>query len=144
MTIFFLELPWWLSGKESTCNAGDPGSIPGSRKITWRKKQQTIPVVFPGKSQGQRSMADYSSWGLKSRTRLSDRAQAQYSFFSFFSSFSVLLSIVCITAFVTKIYLSVFPTVIKIFQPFKLSILALHSNIIIHLTLLFLVFLLQY
>ena len=23
------ELPWWLSGKEPTCNAGDPGSIPG-------------------------------------------------------------------------------------------------------------------
>ena len=24
------ELPWWLSGKKSSCNAGDPGSIPGS------------------------------------------------------------------------------------------------------------------
>ena len=23
-------LPWWLSGKESTCQAGDAGSIPGS------------------------------------------------------------------------------------------------------------------
>ena len=23
-------LPWWLSGKESTCNEGDSGSIPGS------------------------------------------------------------------------------------------------------------------
>ena len=23
-------LPWWLSGKESTCNAGDIGLIPGS------------------------------------------------------------------------------------------------------------------
>ena len=22
-------LPWWLSGKASACNAGDPGSIPG-------------------------------------------------------------------------------------------------------------------
>ena len=22
--------PWWHSGKESTCNAGDVGSIPGS------------------------------------------------------------------------------------------------------------------
>ena len=22
-------LPRWLSGKESTCNAGDPGSVPG-------------------------------------------------------------------------------------------------------------------
>ena len=25
----YSELPWWLSGKESACNAGDPGSIPG-------------------------------------------------------------------------------------------------------------------
>ena len=24
------RLPWWLSGKASACNAGDPGSIPGS------------------------------------------------------------------------------------------------------------------
>ena len=23
------ELPWWLSDKESACNAGDTGSIPG-------------------------------------------------------------------------------------------------------------------
>ena len=23
------DFPWWLSGKESTCNAGDPGSIAG-------------------------------------------------------------------------------------------------------------------
>ena len=25
-----MVLPWWLSGKESACNAGDPGLIPGS------------------------------------------------------------------------------------------------------------------
>ena len=24
-----LRLPWWLIGKESACNAGDLGSIPG-------------------------------------------------------------------------------------------------------------------
>ena len=24
-----MGLPWWLSGKESTCNTGDLGSIPG-------------------------------------------------------------------------------------------------------------------
>ena len=32
-TIYILELPWWLSGKESACSAGDAGdagSIPGS------------------------------------------------------------------------------------------------------------------
>ena len=25
-----MVFPWWLSGKESACNAGDPGSISGS------------------------------------------------------------------------------------------------------------------
>ena len=25
-----MGVPWWLSGKESTCNAGDVGLIPGS------------------------------------------------------------------------------------------------------------------
>jgi len=25
-------LPWWLSGKESTCNVGDVGSMPGLRR----------------------------------------------------------------------------------------------------------------
>ena len=25
-----LGLPWWLSGKESTCQTGDAGSMPGS------------------------------------------------------------------------------------------------------------------
>ena len=25
-------LPWWLSSKESTCNAGDTGLIPGLRR----------------------------------------------------------------------------------------------------------------
>ena len=26
------HMPWWLSGKESACNAGDLGSIPGLGK----------------------------------------------------------------------------------------------------------------
>ena len=29
-------LPWWLSGKESACNAGDRGSIPGSGRSPGR------------------------------------------------------------------------------------------------------------
>ena len=28
--MFDYKLPWWLSGKESACNAGDPGSTPCS------------------------------------------------------------------------------------------------------------------
>ena len=30
-------LPWWLSGKESACNAGDPEFDPWVGKIPWRR-----------------------------------------------------------------------------------------------------------
>ena len=35
-------------GKESACQAGDRGSIPGSGKIPQRRKWQPIPVFLPG------------------------------------------------------------------------------------------------
>ena len=34
-------------------------------KIPWRKKWQSTPVFLPGKSLGQRSLADYSPWVCK-------------------------------------------------------------------------------
>ena len=39
------------------------GSIPGSRRSPWRRKWQPTPVFLPGKSHGQRSLADNSSLG---------------------------------------------------------------------------------
>ena len=30
--------PWWLSGKDYTCNAGDPVSIPGLWRFPWRRE----------------------------------------------------------------------------------------------------------
>ena len=27
--IYIREIPWWLSDKESACDTGDPGSVPG-------------------------------------------------------------------------------------------------------------------
>ena len=48
----------WLSGKESACKAGDVGSIdPWVRKICRRRKWQPTPVLVPGKSHGQNSLA---------------------------------------------------------------------------------------
>ena len=32
----YMGLPWWLRGNESACNAGDPGSIPGSGRSPGR------------------------------------------------------------------------------------------------------------
>ena len=47
-------------GKESACNAGDPGSIPGSGRAHG-EKWQLIPVFLPGECHGQRSLAGYST-----------------------------------------------------------------------------------
>ena len=51
-------LPWWLSGEESTCQCRRLGISPWVRKIPWRRKQQPTPVFLPGKSHGQRSLAE--------------------------------------------------------------------------------------
>ena len=50
----------------SACNAGDPGSIPGSgRSPGWRREWLPTLVFLPVESNGQRSLASYSSWGRK-------------------------------------------------------------------------------
>jgi len=33
-----MGFPGGSDDKESPCNAGDPGSIPGVRKISWRRE----------------------------------------------------------------------------------------------------------
>ena len=63
------------AGKESTCNAGDTGSILGW-KIPWRTAWQPNPVLLPGKSQGQREPGGLWSMGLQ-RVRLDWRDKAR-------------------------------------------------------------------
>ena len=68
-------LPWWISplraltayplgsllglprssdGKESACNAGDLGSIPGSERSPWRREWHfPTPVFLPREFHGQ-------------------------------------------------------------------------------------------
>ena len=45
--------------KASARNAGDLGSIPGSRRFPWRRKWQPTPVL-PGESHGRRNLVGYS------------------------------------------------------------------------------------
>ena len=47
-------------GKESTCNAEDPGSIPGLGRIPWRRERLPTPVFQPREFHGL-----YSPWGHK-------------------------------------------------------------------------------
>ena len=43
----------------------ETGFEPWVGKILWRRKWQSIPVLLPGKSHGQRSLVGYSLWGHK-------------------------------------------------------------------------------
>ena len=58
-------LPRWLSGKESTCNAGDGGLIPGSGRSPSDGNGNPLLVFWPGESHGQRSLMGYSPWGCR-------------------------------------------------------------------------------
>ena len=53
---------WWLSGKESACNTGDLGSIPGLGRSAGGGNGYPTPVFLPGESHGQRSLAGCSPW----------------------------------------------------------------------------------
>ena len=51
-------------GKESTCNAGDPSSIPGLGRSAGEGKKLPTPVFWPGELHGL-----YSPWGRKESDR---------------------------------------------------------------------------
>ena len=60
-------LPRWHSSKESTCNAGDTGSISGSGRSPGEGNEwQPTPVFLPGKSHRQKSLAGYSLSSVQS------------------------------------------------------------------------------
>ena len=59
------RLLWWLRWQSVCLQCGRPGFSPWVGKSPWRRKWQSTPVLLPGKSHGQRSLADYSPWGRK-------------------------------------------------------------------------------
>ena len=46
----YMGFPGSSAGKEPTCNAGDPGGIPGSGRFPWRMDSLPTSVFLPGKS----------------------------------------------------------------------------------------------
>ena len=59
-TPVFLGFPGSSDGNESTCNAGDLGSITGLGRSPERLP---TPVLWPGEFHGQRSLTGYNPWG---------------------------------------------------------------------------------
>ena len=72
--------------KESTCNEGDLGSIPGFGKIPWRWAWLHTPVFLIGESHGQRSLAGCSPWGREESAATEQqhtRTQCFYSLYKY-------------------------------------------------------------
>ena len=53
----------WLSGKESVCNAGDPGLIPGLGRSPGGGHSNPLQYSSLENPHGQRSLVGYSPWG---------------------------------------------------------------------------------
>ena len=61
----FFAFPDSSVGKESACNAGDPGSIPGSGQSRRRDRLPTpVFLGFPGGSAGKESTCNAGDLGL--------------------------------------------------------------------------------
>ena len=71
--------------KASAHNAGDLGSIPGSGKILWRRKQQPTPIFLLGESHGRRIPRMEEPGGLQFMGSQSDTTERlnSHSHFSF-------------------------------------------------------------
>ena len=62
---FFWGFPGSSAGKESTCNSGDPGSIPGLGRSPWKRERLPTPVFlgFPLGSAGKESACNAGDLG---------------------------------------------------------------------------------
>ena len=63
--LIFKGLPSGSDGKESACNPGDPGSIPGLGRFPWKRPWQPTPAILSGESHGQRSLVGCHPRGKK-------------------------------------------------------------------------------
>ena len=61
----YLGLPGGLDGKESACNAGDPGLIHGLGRSPGEGNVKPLQYSWRGKYRGQRRLQGYSPWSCK-------------------------------------------------------------------------------
>ena len=61
----FMAFPSGSDGKESACNAGDPGSIPESGRSPGGGNDNALQYSCLENSTGLRNLVGYSPWGCK-------------------------------------------------------------------------------
>ena len=64
-TPVFMGVPGRSDGKESTCNAGELGSIPVLGRSPWRRAWQPTPVFLPGEPPWTEEPVELQSMGHK-------------------------------------------------------------------------------
>ena len=60
-----MGFPGGSDGKESACNSGDPGSIPGWGRSLGEENSNPLQYSCLENPHGQGSLVGYSSWGHK-------------------------------------------------------------------------------
>ena len=69
LKMYCISIDWGFlgssAGKESTCNAGDPGSIPGSGRSPEERIGYPLQYSCLVNPHGQRSLLGYSPWSRK-------------------------------------------------------------------------------
>ena len=84
-TPVFLGFPCSSADKESTCNAGDLGSIPGLGRASGEQHGNPLQYSWLESPRGQGSLVGYSPWSRKESDRtelLKSAALAVYESFS--------------------------------------------------------------
>ena len=64
-----MDFPGGSDGKDSACNAGDLGSIPGLGRSPGKGNGNPTPVFLPGEPHGQRSLVGYGPQDRSQRVR---------------------------------------------------------------------------
>ena len=77
---FTMGFPGGSDPKESSYNAGDPGSIPGSGRSPWKREWLCTSVFLPGEFLGQKSLVGCSLWGCKESDTTEWLASLHFSF----------------------------------------------------------------
>ena len=63
--MMYMGFPGSSDGKDSACNAGDLGSIPGSGRSPGEGNSNPLQYSCLENPHGQRNLAGYSPWGRK-------------------------------------------------------------------------------
>ena len=63
--LYLLAFPGPSDSKESACNAGDLGSIPGLERYPWGREWLPTRILLPGEFHEKSSLTGFSPWGCK-------------------------------------------------------------------------------